>query len=51
MENKITKIQNADHTITVLNEFLPCLYLIIMPTIDIMEIIGNIKEYKNIFSP
>lgn len=51
IENKITKIQNMDHKITVEREFLLLIYLITIPTIAITAIIGNKKEYKNIISP
>lgn len=46
--NTLTKIQNMDHKMTVVKEFFLFMYLKIIPTIAIIEIIGNIKEYKNI---
>lgn len=49
--NTLTKIQNMDHRITVVKEFFLFMYLNIIPTIAIKEIIGNIKEYNNIVSP
>ena len=49
--NKLTTIQNIDHKTTVANEFFPFKYLVINHMIAIIEIIGNIKAYKYIFSP
>lgn len=50
-ENTLTKIQKTVHKMTVDAEFFPFMYLSINHTIANMEIIGNIKVYKNILSP
>ena len=49
--NKLTIIQNMDHKITVVNEFLFFMYLSTNHKMAITDIIGNNKEYNNILSP
>ena len=49
--NILTKIQKRDHKTTVVKEFFLFMYLSMIPTIAIREMIGNIKEYNNILSP
>ena len=50
-ENIATIIQKRAHNTVVTAECFPLKYLSVNQTIAIMEIIGNIKEYKNILSP
>ena len=49
--NTLTKIQNMDHKTTVVKEFFLFMYLRIIATMAIREMMGNINEYNNIFSP
>ena len=49
--NKLTKIQKIDHKTTVEREFLLFRYLPMNQIMAMMEIMGTIKAYKNIFSP
>jgi hypothetical protein len=50
-ENIATTIQKRAHNSVVSAEFFPLKYLNTNHTIAIIEIIGNINEYKNILSP